>query len=260
MVIRKRMIKWKSAAARRILEMGGSPATVEEAARNVATEAIRNVPHPPLDLDILADKLQVGPIRYEDIPFSGELRPVGERHVVVCSAQLAPSRRRFTIAHELSHAILEKSGQNCPRTGPELERICDILATELLMPRAEFLENAGKDPTLDGIFRLARMFETSITATALRYAELLDVSVFQVEGDSVVWGYGVVSKGPTRALDSDLQRLASDGMTGGNGEMSLRLAMRGYSQPWRVEYRGINGNRVLFLLQRERSLTSARAS
>lgn len=260
MVIHKRAAKWKSAAARRLLDLAGNPATVEEAARIVATEAIRSVPHPPLDLDSLAERLQVGPIQYEDVPFSGELRPVGRGFIVVCSKHLAPPRRRFTVAHELSHAILEKSGRNCPRTGPELERICDILASELLMPRTLFLERAGQHASIEQIFQLARVFQTSVVATARRFAKLFNVSVFQVENDHVVWGYGVVKKGPTNLLDSDLQRLACDGIAGGSGEMSLRLMAGGFSRPWRAEYRSMTGSRVLFLLQPQQTGASAKAS
>ena len=260
MVNRKKSPKWKSAAARRLFALAGNPATIEEAARIVATETIRGVTHPPLDLDALAERLRVGPIQYEDVPFSGELRPVGRGYVVVCSKHLALPRRRFTVAHELSHAILERSGPNCPRTGPELERICDMLASELLMPHSLFLERAGQHASVEQIFELARIFQTSLAATALRFAKLLNVSVFQVESDSVVWGYGIVNKGPTKLLDSDLQRLACDGIAGGSGQMTLRLMARGFSRPWHAEYRGMTGNRVLFLLQSPQSRASAKAS
>jgi hypothetical protein len=260
MVNRKKNGKWKSAAARRLLEMAGNPTTVEEAARIVATEALRGIPHPPLDIDAFAEKLNVGPVLYEDVPFSGELRPTPEGFVVVCSKHMSLSRQRFTIAHELSHAILERSGPRCPRKGPELERICDMLATELLMPRSVFFERAGDGAAIDRIFDLARTFGTSISATAIRFAELLNVSVFQVEKGMVVWGYGLVTKGPTMLIDSDLQRLAGYGIAGGNGSANVRLLAHGLSRPWCVEYRAMNGSRALFLLRPERKTATAKAS
>jgi hypothetical protein len=260
MVNHKKNGKWKSAAARRLLEMAGKPATVEDAARIVASEATRDIPRPPLDLDALAKKLNAGPILYEDVPFSGELRPVSGGFVVVCSKHLSSSRRRFTIAHELSHAIIEKSGPNCPRVGPELERICDILATELLMPRSAFLERTHQGISIDQIFELARAFGTSLAATAIRCAELRNVSVFQVEDRVVAWAHGVVNKGPTRLLDSDLRRLADDGAAGGSGEADVRLMTKGFSRSWHVQYRGIKAGRVLFLLKPQSAQLSAQAS
>jgi Zn-dependent peptidase ImmA (M78 family) len=250
MVGPKRAVKkWKSAAARRVLELAGNPPTVESAVRIVAGDAIKDVPHPPLALEILAKKVGVTAIVYEDVPFSAELRPDNGSYVVACSLHLSPSRRRFTIAHELSHAILEKSGRNCPRIGPELERLCDMIATEMLMPRESFLNHVVQAPTIDSIFQVARIFQTSVTATALRFAELLGVSVFEAEQNSVVWSYGAVNKGPIRFLDSHLQRLIADGIAGGQGEASVRLLTRGFTKPWRVEYRGIKNGRALFLLQ-----------
>jgi hypothetical protein len=240
--------------------MAGNPATVEEAALIVAADAISDICHPPLDIDALAEKLKVGPVCYEDVPFSGELRPTPEGFVVVCSKHMPPTRQRFTIAHELSHAILEKSGRNCPRTGHELERICDMLATELLMPRSVFFDRACKDVSINQIFDLARTFGTSLAATAIRCAELLNLSVFQVENDAVVWGYGIVSKGPTVLLDSDLQRLAGYGIAGENGTANVRLMARGFSRPWCVEYRAMNGGRVLFLLRQDSKRQTAKAS
>jgi IrrE N-terminal-like domain len=119
----------------------------------VAGEAIRDIPHPRLQLDALAERLNVTGITYEEIPFSGELRPSNGGFTIVCSVHPSSARRRFTIAHELSHAIFEKSGSNCPRTGAELERLCDMLATELLMPRRAFLERCGLDPRHQQHFR-----------------------------------------------------------------------------------------------------------
>jgi hypothetical protein len=135
-----------------------------------------------------------------------------------------------------------------------------MLATEMLMPRGAFLDYAGGCLTIDQIFRLASVFGTSMTSTALRCAELLRVSVFEVQEGSVVWSYGAVSKGPIRFLDSDLQRLIADGVAGGHGDVQLRLVTRGLARPWRIEYRGMKENRALFLLRPEASRVSLAAS
>ena len=73
-----------------------------------------------------------------------------------------------------------------------------MLATELLMPRNVFLERAGSDPGIDSIFERAQVFQTSLSATAIRCAELLRLSVFQVQNGSVAWGYGAIKEGPDR--------------------------------------------------------------
>jgi hypothetical protein len=259
MVASKKSKRWTSAAAKRLLSLAGNPGTVEDAVQIVAGEAVRDIPHPPLHLDALAERLNVNGITYEEIPFSGELRPSNGGFAVVCSVHLSPARRRFTIAHELSHAIFEKSGPNCPRNGAELERLCDMLATELLMPRRAFLERCGTDPDINTIFELARVFQTSVTTTAIRCAELLKLSAFQVQDGHMVWSHGAIRKGPLRGLDDHLRTLISNGVAGGSGQEVLALNLHGVVRYWRVKYRGTKG-RALFLMRPDRSRSSAMTS
>jgi hypothetical protein len=256
MVASRKSKQWTSAAAKRLLSLAGNPATIENAVQIVAGDAIRDIPHPPLHLDALAARLNVTGIAYEEIPFSGELRPSNGGFTVVCSVHLSPVRRRFTIAHELSHAIFEKSGPNCPRTGVELERLCDMLATELLMPRRVFLERCGLDPDINTIFELARIFQTSVTTTAIRCAELLKLSAFQVQDGQVVWSHGAIRKGSLRGLDDHLKTLISNGVSGGSGQQVLALNLHGSIKYWHVQYHGTKG-RALFLMRPDRSRSSA---
>ena len=94
--------------------------------------------------------------------------------MVVYSTHLGGARRRFTIAHELAHAVFEKSGPNCPRSGKELERLCDMLAAEFLMPREVFLRQSGSSATLswERIGDLADLFQTSLSASSLEVRRL----------------------------------------------------------------------------------------
>ena len=94
------------------------------------------------------------------------------------------ARQRFSFAHELAHLILRESGVSMSRgpasknrhTGastPE-ERLCDQIAAEILMPRADF-QNAGNSAgwTLTSLGRLAAKYETSMEATAIRMVDLM---------------------------------------------------------------------------------------
>ena len=128
------------------------------------------------------------------LPISGELRKEDQGLVIVYSSSLSPARRRFTIAHELGHAVFEGTGPRCPRYGRELEEICNLLAAEFLMPRELFVERAGKCLDPRQVLGLARDFGTSVMATALRCQQLLGASVFQVERARVAWGYGAIRR------------------------------------------------------------------
>jgi hypothetical protein len=259
MVASKSSRTWKSAAARRLLALAGNPATIEEAIPIVANETIKDIPHPPLVLDSLSQRLNISAIELQDVPFSGELRPCNGTYMIVCSVHLSPSRRRFTIAHEMAHAIFERTGPNCPRSGVELERLCDMLATELLMPKSSFVKHAGPDPSIDKIFELAQTFQTSLMATAIRCAELLGISVFEIENHSVLWGHGVVKKGPVRRLEGHLQQLIPAVFECGRGEAIVHLSPGNFARPWVVQYRRIRQNRALFAMHPQRGHPSDRA-
>ena len=247
MVAIRKPATWKSAAARRLLRLGGNAPTLDDAIEIVVGNLLDGVPHPPLVPEALFAKLNIARVEVEDIPFSGELRPEGAGYVIVCSAHLSRPRKRFTIAHEMAHALFELSGPNCPRRGKELERLCDKIAKELLMPRTVFSACMGKYPDVDDIFGLAGTFQTSIVATAIRCAELSNISVFEVADGAVLWGHGAIKKGSTRYLDSELQRLIQEAQVSRKGGEVLHLVVGGALQTWDVEYRGMEKNRALFV-------------
>ena len=255
MVTRSRKWRWTSAAARRIIERGRPATTVEEAIHVTASRLLDGVPYPPTDLDVLKDRLNVTSVEpMARMPISGELRKRDGGFVIVYSSSLAPVRRRFTIAHELGHAVFESTGPNCPRYGRELERICDLLAAEFLMPREIFIARAGENLHPGGVLRLAREFETSVMATALRCQQLMGVSIFQVEAAKVSWGYGAIRR--QRDLQADahgFRDAITRAMRGVNGEQIVFVRQR----PSMLHWVCLRGNqRALFVLQGENSRKS----
>lgn len=241
----RRKVLWKSAAARRLLDIAGNPSTVEDAVKIVANWVLQGVSCPPTDLDGIRSRLDISGFYPEDMSVSGELRREGKGFKIVYSSSLSPERRRFTIAHEMGHAIFEASGRNCPRTGTELERLCDLLATEILMPTHIFLSRLGGRLSLQKIFELARTFKTSLSATAIRCSELRRISVFEVENGDVLWSRGVVRK-----LESALKPAIDRALAGGTVDEILYMSKEAWTGEWQIEGTPIGrGNRALFLLQ-----------
>jgi Zn-dependent peptidase ImmA (M78 family) len=95
-------------------------------------------------------------------------------------------RSRFTLGHELGHYFIDEhrlallSGRapaHPSRTEYEsknlVEQEADHFASRLLMPTERFLEAARKARLgLGGVLSLAEDFRTSVTSTAIRYAQL----------------------------------------------------------------------------------------
>jgi Zn-dependent peptidase ImmA (M78 family) len=169
---------------------------------------------------------------------------------IVYSSYLSAPRRRFTIAHEIAHAIFESSGPRCPRVGKELERLCDMLATEMLMPSDVFLQLVGPRISVQKLFELASVFKTSLSATAIRLAELCGISTFEAEDERILWSYGVVKKGLIMEKSSDLRRAIEASFTVESGVTVMFIHNKVWTGEWKLEWARIGqGRRALFLLE-----------
>lgn len=95
------------------------------------------------------------------------------------TASRPASRVAFSIAHEISHAFFPNSVtgarfrsicQSNSKKANELERLCDLGASELLMPLDEFQRAANGDYGLSHVERLSGLFGSSYEATVFRLA------------------------------------------------------------------------------------------
>ena len=243
--------KWKSAAAKRLQEAAGNPGSVEAAISQLVIELLAGVVCPPTDLEAVGEKLRVRSILTEALPAAGELRRANKDYAVVCAPDLGPARRRFTIAHEFGHILLERCGARQIKDSSEIERLCDSIASEILLPQAIFLERCAGELTPSRILGIARSFEASIIATAHRCHDLRRVHLFLATGTEVEWGFGVVRRGLVSQLDSDL-RAAVEATAAGMNSSDLVFINTGISSAqWRVSSARLGKTvSALFHLQR----------
>ena len=113
----------------------------------------------------------------------------GGRFHVYCNLSRvdAPTspRARFTLGHELGHFFIDEhrnallagspphNSQSDYASANPIEIEADHFASSLLLPERRFVPEARKVPaTLEGVLRLARIFATSVSSTAIRYAKL----------------------------------------------------------------------------------------
>ena len=131
---------------------------------------------------------------------------VGRRAIIAVSDGIGdPRRRRFSVAHELGHLELHRQHASLAICSSEdidnwlshanvsLEHEANEFAAALLMPERFFVPLCqGRDPSLNFIGELADTFNTSLTATAIRYIRLSDepvVVIFSQEG-RIKWFWG----------------------------------------------------------------------
>jgi len=173
----------------------------------VARRLLEGVRKCPTDLDAIFSRLDIERCEVDpEMLISGELRRSDQGFVIACSPHEPSRRRRFTIAHELGHAVFEKTRPYVPHHGRELESICDRIATEILVPRDELRAMIHQPITLREVARIAAIFEASLTTTALRCVEFFDLIVGQYDAPDLDWLFTPmgIAQGPIRVQIASL--------------------------------------------------------
>lgn len=107
----------------------------------------------------------------------------GDQAIITVSSRSHRHRQRFSIGHELGHwkhhrgRLLVCRADEIGRAGddrPRVERTADSYAVELLMPGYLFQPIARAHPklTFQAVRTIADVFDVSLTATAIRLAEV----------------------------------------------------------------------------------------
>ena len=243
MLRRRAAGRWTSAAAKRLMTFAGV-ADVDRAIDKVVVDILEGVAHPPTDLDGVMHRLKVARVEANnDMMVTGALRKVGSELSIHVFPGLSTGRRRFTIAHELGHAFFESTGPRPPRSGKELETICDKFAAEVLMPRRSFVRCAGRRPDIGRLFELAHIFRVSRSAVFLRALDLYRFKSFEIEGEYFNWCFGLWNHEKAQLLSS------FDGRRDCSGVEEIHLfGGRGHSV-WNMEWHSMEDRtRVIGLL------------
>ncbi|MDX6652052.1 MAG: hypothetical protein QOJ38_833 [Solirubrobacterales bacterium] len=132
---------------------------------------------PPVPVEMLASLRGIAKVQSDDQPYAGMLSPEDGRLVVTVRRGDGHRRRRFTVCHEAAHTLFpgfsERRQYRCNGERTWTEKMCDLAAAELLLPRRFFeadLRQAGFG--LEAVEELARDYQASIEATARRSVAL----------------------------------------------------------------------------------------
>lgn len=127
-----------------------------------------------------------------------------DKAVITISSMVSnPQRKRFSIAHELGHLEIHRhrnllsvclsddiNYNEVKDAGKQLEQEANEFASAFLLPERFFEPLCNtEDPSLNYIEGLARLFNTSLTATALRYVHYSyePVALIYSENQHIKW-------------------------------------------------------------------------
>lgn len=130
----------------------------------------------------------------------GRLATIGSKGIITVNDRIdIPGKKRFVIAHELGHFELHRGNVfkiDCTDDdfrkwykGNHIEIEANYFAAELLMPEDIFNPKiAGKDVSRQLIEDLAKEFNTTITATSIRFVTLRpDYALICAENGEIKW-------------------------------------------------------------------------
>jgi Zn-dependent peptidase ImmA (M78 family) len=169
-----------------------STSLIVERARQLVSQLVEHRGHerPPFLSEEYAALLGIKRIEKADLgEVSAILIKLHDGDVIRVNKNHNLARQNFSCAHEIGHALLSElnlelcveeaefrtfNPQAQAMAGERTrERLCDVAATELLMPEAifkKYLSNFGI--SINSLEWLANIFRVSITSTAIRIAEV----------------------------------------------------------------------------------------
>ena len=133
----------------------------------------------PVNVESIAKTLGAASVQKADISIAGMLLPTENSFRILVNRNEHWVRQRFSCAHEIAHAILEPNlnpsmRQELRQFSNDLERHCDELASQLLMPDPTFSKYAKSEAfSIPSVVNLSRTFETSIQATTIRTIDII---------------------------------------------------------------------------------------
>ena len=133
----------------------------------------------PVNIESIAKFLRAESVQRADISIAGMLLPTEDSFKILVNRNEYELRQRFSCAHEIAHAILDPSlnpsmRQELRHNSSDLERHCDELAAQLLMPDPTFSKYAKSEAfSIPSVVNLSRTFETSIQATTIRTIDVI---------------------------------------------------------------------------------------
>jgi Zn-dependent peptidase ImmA (M78 family) len=199
------MNTWNHKSVKLLIEETGisNPITaIKEKARLIMLNAFeRGLKGPPYNPIELAQLLKLDIIPNDDIDDACTV-PLSKHNLrIEYNPFQSPSRINFSIAHEIAHTLFsdcyeERRNREEKNTSNwELEFLCNIAASEILLPYASFTKEANNtDLTIEGLLEIARKYKASLESVFLRFTEVVDKSCSIIIGtfineDSVVVDY-----------------------------------------------------------------------
>jgi len=172
---------WTNPSVRYLLP-GNPVEEITTRARDLVLNAIeKGWAGPPFDPFELAGLLNIDVHPSSEIPDARTVPRQGGRFLIEYNPEKPKARIRYSICHEIAHTLFPDCRDQIRNRGTwhrrsadawQLEMLCNIAASELLMPIGSFRDLVQSESSLDALLRARMRFGVSLEATLLRFAKL----------------------------------------------------------------------------------------
>lgn len=157
---------------------------IEEKARELVLDAIQEGWRgPPFDSFELAERLNIQTVPREDI-HDARMVPSGiQRLRIEFNPNRPRGRIRFSVAHEIAHALFPDCAEAIRSRGHfassrdddwQMELLCNVAAAEFLMPIGTGMALEHESVNIDNILRLQKQYDVSTEAISLRLIKITE--------------------------------------------------------------------------------------
>ncbi|WP_207516096.1 ImmA/IrrE family metallo-endopeptidase [Longitalea luteola] len=178
-------LKWNNKSVQRLIKENNNPDPMN-IIRSKAREMVLNGfekgwEGPPFDPFKLARLLNISIVPNESIS-DARILSINGIFQIEYNPYQKPSRINFNISHELGHILFVDWHETIrnreeDKIGDlwELEFLCDIAASEILLPYAEFSQEANGLPlNMASLLSISNNYQASLEAVFLRFAEVVN--------------------------------------------------------------------------------------
>lgn len=175
---------------------------------------------PPFDPFEIGRYMGIEIFPREDVPDARTISLSGNKFKIEYNPNKPKGRIRFSIAHELSHTLLPDCANNIRNREEQkiadsdlwqLEMLCNIGASEFLMPIGSFTNLGEEEINIGNLLNLRKKYEVSSEALFLRVVKLTKVPCFvfcatRIDQDDTSSKYGLDYVVFSRSWGLDLPR------------------------------------------------------
>jgi Zn-dependent peptidase ImmA (M78 family)/O-acetyl-ADP-ribose deacetylase (regulator of RNase III) len=138
---------------------------------------------PPYDPFALAEHLGIRIVPTEDVIDARTLGSGSGKFTIEFNPSRPPARIRYSIAHEIAHTLFpdcatairnRATHQDMSTDDWQLEMLCNIAASEILVPLGTLKEGREVRPSVQKVLDLRRKFQVSFEAMLLRLVRVTD--------------------------------------------------------------------------------------